>query len=481
MGCTEIVFHLTSQFVVRTFGRLTVDQILWNIQNSVAGLDPNLVDRAIGTAVKAALGCALWVALIFFLVPVVTFFRALPRRIVNFCRALTLTKVAAVLPALLCLAAVYMVVHDIRKADDRIGLVSYLKNSFVASREDFFAAHYRVPALSEITFSTKKNLVIVLSESMEKTFGDPATGTESVIPNLSALAGQYQSAGRELMARGTEWTIAALTGWHFGIPLKLPSFVEGNSYHSKRGFLPGALSVFDILKANGYDLVMVRPADANFSGMRTLFTTHGGFEIKDRVYWESRGDLTEENRGTGWGFNDAYILRRAREEFDARVKAGKPFVLFVETLDTHAPDGWCRPDERRRNDIRDPIAHTDRLTAAFVRDILAKDTPNTVVSVLGDHYFMGNPDFIRKVPERRIFNLFAGDTPTIPLEKKRMITTAFDIAPTLLQAAGARWRNDQFGLGVSLFSRSHSLPGQIGFEAMNRGIEKQSARYKEFY
>lgn len=257
--------------------------------------------------------------------------------------------------------------------------------------------------------------------------------------------------------------------------------MDGNEYNTKRGFLPNALSVFDILEANGYELVLIRPADADFSGMKSLFTQHGNWEIKDKIYWDNLGMDHPRNLGTGWGYNDKFILEKAREEFHRLTKENKPFILLIETIDTHAPDGFCPENERTYNDLRDVIVRSERLISEFVDDILSHQHERTAIAVLGDHYFMGEPQFLKNSSERQLFNMFLGDVPPIPESKKDSIVTAFDVAPTILHLAGAKWENDQFGLGVSFFSNEPSLAQQMGIDAFNQNLEKKSRFYERFY
>lgn len=456
---------------------MTVEQILWNLTNAITGVDPVLVSRGVRYGASAAGLCVLWVCLVFFLVPLWRFVKSLPQRILAFVRSLSAEKIARVLPILLVAAAIWMLIHDVRKAESRIGLRSFLQGEISTPAKDFIAQNYWVPNVEDIQFGQKKNLVVVMNESLESSFALPEVDS---LPKLSQFAAEHESVPRHMMATGTNWTIGALTGWHFGLPLKLPSFVNGNEYHSRRGFLPGALSIFDVLRKNGYETVLVMGSDANFSGMRALFSTHGGFEIKDRAYWTAKGDFTAENKGTGWGFNDRYVLRRAKEEFERLRKAGKPFVLFVQTIDTHGPEGFCPANERRLGDMRDVVRWTDRLTAEFAQGVLESGVTHTALAVMGDHW-LGYPVLVKSGAERHVYNAFAGDVPPIPREKKRELITTVDIAPTLLQAAGARWGSDRFGLGVSLFSPEPSLAQKMGPDAFNRALGAKSKFYGGFY
>ena len=266
------------------------------------------------------------------------------------------------------------------------------------------------------------------------------------------------------------------------MPLKLPSFVDGNNYHSKRGFLPGAQSIFEIFKKNGYTMVMVLGSDSNFSGQRTLFTTHGEFRVLDRQYWQMQGWSLEEHAGTGWGFNDEFVLDRAFDEYKKLKKENKPFVLFVETVDTHAPEGFAPKNKRKYNDIRDPYVYEDELLANFSDQIKTFEPSNTALAIIGDHYFMGTPSFLPDYSKRRIFNLFWSSNIKngLRLREDKNIS-ALDIAPTLLELAGGRWENHQYGLGVSVFSSEPNLLEKHGLNKLNQMLSKRSKRYDEFY
>lgn len=56
-----------------------------------------------------------------------------------------------------------------------------------------------------------------------------------------------------------------------------------------------------------------------------------------------------------------------------------------------------------------------------------------------------------------------------------------DIAPTLLELAGGRWENHQYGLGVSVFSSDPNLLEKHGLNHLNQMLSKRSKRYDEFY
>ena len=236
-----------------------------------------------------------------------------------------------------------------------------------------------------------------------------------------------------------------------------------------------------MLRENGYDLILVMGSDSSFSGARRLFSGHGQFEIRDLGYWTGKGWSLAQHQGTGWGFNDRFVLERAAETYREKKMAGRPFALFVETIDTHAPNGWCPPGRARYQDVRDAFAWSDENLASFVKRIAPEASGRTVLGMAGDHFFMGEPAYLKPRKDRRIFCAFWGAAPAVPPEKRRQRFTALDMAPTILQAAGARWGDDQFGLGISLFSREQTLAQRLGLEKLNDGLARESPFYQGFY
>lgn len=69
---------------------------------------------------------------------------------------------------------------------------------------------------------------------------------------------------------------------------------------------------------------------------------------------------------------------------------------------------------------------------------------------------MGTPPMFANI-ERHIRNIFIGNVPKIPEEKRKQYISSVDMAPTILQASGAYWGSSKFGLGSSIFSKDKSI------------------------
>lgn len=236
---------------------------------------------------------------------------------------------------LLFSVASFSLVSGLRLLDKNYHVMAYYENQKIGEKYDYYDQYYSVPSISEVSFRDKKNLVLVMGESLESNFNS----TVPLSSQLDKLAANGKSVKDMINSTGSTWTIGALTGWHFGLPLKLP--VGGNEYYSKKGFLPNALSVFDILKANRYKMVLMLGSNKAFSGKDSLFETHGNFEIYDIFYWMKHGWDLKKYQGSDWGYSDEFVFERAREKYLELQKEGNPFVLIVETVDTHMTDGWC--------------------------------------------------------------------------------------------------------------------------------------------
>lgn len=483
IGVVSIIMTVLASWISQTFGdSVYFEQIVWHVLESpIAGIDKYYIPHAFYCLLHITLLSICWIILLY------------PRKIIHCLRRVSFFR--KVFPqqapvghtyvmAFFCISSVYF-----------FGICGFWNQKFHISQyvaaeaskmlhkdrdkniKDALQAEYSVPARKDISFEKKRSMVIVLAESMETSFNDPRLA-EPLMPNMGSLQAASQYTDNVIQVYGTNWTMAAVTGWFFGLPLRLPNGIAGNRYISKKGFLPGAESIFDILKDNGYELVLMLGSDSRYSGQDILFPGHGGFTILDKEYFIRRGWSVEEYQGTGWGFSDAFIFERALEELRKLQAAGNPFVLFIETIDTHAPEGFCPPERRTYGDIRDAIRELDRNLAEFSREVWDDDL---IYIVLGDHFFMGSPDFLSGLEKRRLFTLFHGDVPGIPAKKKEGLVSALDMAPTLLQAAGARWGDDQFGLGISLFSERPTLLEHYGAAKFNGILSAWSPFYATLY
>ena len=367
-----------------------------------------------------------------------------------------------------------------------VHIFPFVKAEFKES--DFIQSHYVKPEENILHFPEKKrNLIYIFLESMESTFTDASAGemiTGCYIPELAALAekninfSHNEGIGGALSYSGTTWTAAAMVTQTAGVPVKVS--LQADTYGAGDVFLPGVVSIGQILEEQGYNQVLLLGSNAEFHGREVYFTEHGNYEILDTDALKEAKRLPEDYEAW-WGFEDEKLFAYAKEELTRLAEAEEPFNLTMLTADTHFPDGCpCRLCEERY-DI--PYANVLACSSRQVADFIAwiQEQPfyeNTTIVISGDHLTMDggfmediDPDYIRTVYNCVIH------APEKPVREKNRMFGTMDLFPTTLAALGVKIDGEQLGLGTNLFSDRETLTEQYGYTFLAEELQKQSAFY----
>ena len=367
-----------------------------------------------------------------------------------------------------------------------VHIFPFVKAEFKES--DFIQSHYVKPEENILHFPEKKrNLIYIFLESMESTFTDASAGemiTGCYIPELAALAekntnfSHNEGIGGALSYPGTTWTAAAMVTQTAGVPVKVS--LQADTYGAGDVFLPGVVSIGQILEEQGYNQVLLLGSNAEFHGREVYFTEHGNYEILDTDALKEAKRLPEDYEAW-WGFEDEKLFAYAKEELTRLAEAEEPFNLTMLTADTHFPDGCpCRLCEERY-DI--PYANVLACSSRQVADFIAwiQEQPfyeNTTIVISGDHLTMDggfmediDPDYIRTVYNCVIH------APEKPVREKNRMFGTMDLFPTTLAALGVKIDGEQLGLGTNLFSDRETLTEQYGYTFLAEELQKQSAFY----
>ncbi len=486
IGIVAITLSIGYLWLVDKFPHTNIEQVIWHLNNMELGqVDPYYARSAVRRLPSVVLLSLIWLLAVNGSHYIISFLKAKKELWTLLKHNLRpqpgwLPRLALALAIGLAGLSVFLLVKEL-KIDEYLRYnLSYKSLPSSEPSQDFIAEHYSIPSPQSVKFAEKNSLVLVLAESLEESFARSAAG-KNYLPELERLRSSAFSSGQLLSVTNCIPTIAAMTSWAFGLPLKTPLNIHMNRYNSKHGFLPKALSIFDILAQNGYEMVAVWGSDSIFSGQNRLLE-HGQFEVLDKNYFQEAGFKLAENQGSGWGFNDKFVLQRAAEQYERLKAAGQPFVLFVVTIDTHEPLGYCPPEKRSYYDYRDAVMEADRNIAAFAQLVMGDNSEDVILAVIGDHHFWGQREFRDDsfALDYKLFNLFAGALPSFPSQPDKQ-ASALDVAPTLLQAAGAVWDSDQFGLGISLFSEGPTLLEKYGVEELGKILSSRSLLYESFY
>lgn len=373
------------------------------------------------------------------------------------------------------------------------GVFPWLKNQLQSSSvyEEYFVDSAEVKIIPP---EQKKNLIIIVSESLEATYGgleNGGTSTEELVPNLTKLAKDNTHFSRNsnligaLQVSGTEWTMAGLVAYTSGIPLAIP--FERNTVNFREQFLPGVTTLGEILEENGYVNEMIMGSKKKFGGMDTYFEKHGNYNMVDLDFALLNAYIDEAN--DFWGYDDKSLFRIARERIAKAAETEQPFHFILNTIDLHSPDGFrCDLCQTKYTDsvggelgqYMDVICCQDRQIADFIDWCKMQDFyEDTVIVVVGDHTSMAalvEEEMILSGYERTVYNVII-NSDLEPSNTSNRYFTTMDMFPTILASLGFQIEGDRLGIGTNLYSGKETVTEQMGMEKYRKEIAKNSRKY----
>lgn len=362
-------------------------------------------------------------------------------------------------------------------------------HQYKSETSNFYEENYVIPQQTKITFpANKHNLILIFAESIEATYAqtpehdyfgaDLIAGLHNLAQNNinfsdnGHLGGSYQ-------IDGTQWTQAGLFAQTCGAPIQLP-INDPNWFHPKEGFFPKAWCLYDILKAEGYDLSFLIGSNGEFAGMDKFVETHGRQKLLDTNFYAERDGIKLSFEKTT-KLPDSQVFAYAKEELETLSKQNKPFAFTLMTLDTHYgtakfADGICERKYGPHNNIENVVSCSDRQITTFIEWLQQQDFyKNTVVVVVGDHLTM-NPFFTKEM-NRKPLNIFI-NSPIAADKTHNRIFTPFDVYPTIVESLGAKIDGHRLGLGTSMFSDLPTLTeGAMSVDDMDISVRKKSKLY----
>lgn len=356
---------------------------------------------------------------------------------------------------------------------------------------DFIEENYVAPEQSLLQFpKQKRNLIYIFLESMENTYAQDPDGdgvNNDYIAELAQLADTYvnfsesQDLGGALNYDGTTWTASAIVSQTSGVPVKVP-LLSGNFGGEDVPYMPGIVSLGDLLQEQGYKQVFLMGSDAGFGGRRHYITEHGGYEIGDTKAMITAGKLPEDY-AQWWGYEDAKLFAFAKETLTELAAQDQPFNLTMLTADTHFPDGYVCENcgEEYDDQYANVLSCSSKMVYDLVTWIQQQDFyENTTIVISGDHLTM-DPEFLESLDEdytRTIYNCIINSA-VKPVQEKDRQFGVFDMFPTTLAAMGVKIQGERLALGTNLFSKEKTLTEIHGRENLNKELQKNSKFYNE--
>lgn len=397
------------------------------------------------------------------------------------------------------LGAVFISVFSLVFVELSLHPVSYIFAQNMESR--FFVEHYVNPKEAKIVAPKhKKNLIWIWMESLESSFMDVANGgnnQENVIESLTELAKEYTNFswndkyGGFFPVNTATHTIGGQVAQMGGVPFfsKIGSSSSGSIRPGKeienrpiRPFMAGMYNLGDVLLSNGYKNVFVSGADSRFGDQNQLFLQHGNFEIMD-YEWMRKNKHIPEDYFVFWGAEDDKVFSAAKPKLLELAKGDQPFQLHIETMDTHAEDGYVTANTPNKfsDQYSNVLSGSAKQVNEFVRWCQRQEFyKDTVIVIVGDHLTMDHDYPSRLVnPEKRsVFNVIINSDRVARNDKNR-VATSFDIFPTVLYSLGFEWNGDRLGLGVNLYSGEKTLAEMMGLDKLNEAIYRKSTFYRK--
>ncbi|WP_457647793.1 LTA synthase family protein [Profundibacter sp.] len=317
----------------------------------------------------------------------------------------------------------------------------------------------------------KKNLVLIYLEGFEQNYLKAPETRSYTGPLQEALKNsiRFTNVGQ---VRGTHFSVAGLTATQCGVPL-MPSVafdVRKGHANMDQGVYPQIVCLADILAGEGYDTSYFVGTGYDDFSLGKLLETHSFSEL----FGPENATFEERDQMSIWGLQDRFVFQKARDKLTAMAQTDRPFLIAIETISTHGPDGLpdngCHVETDLQSGMPASLYCISEYTKNYLELIselgLADDT---IVAVMSDHLAWKTvltPALKRIAPRRNLFALFNAGEPA----KIDKLGVAFDIFPTILEALGYGLKNDRANMGVSLFSDKPSMASQYGLEQLNDGL-----------
>ena len=358
----------------------------------------------------------------------------------------------------------------------RLDVTSYILGSF--KKNTFIEDNYIAVGETALFPENKRNVIILVLESMEKTFSNTNMFEPPLTPYLHKLT-QNNPSCTLWVEKNMTWTTAGLTALFMGVPLYVPI---NNSYNpDDASFLPGAESILKIFDDNGYSTTYIAGSDVRFASINNIFTTHvRSPKIYEKLFFMGEGISLDWR----WGIKDFDLYRRAKEIISDTAVQDEPFLIVLQTIDTHNTAKAFGHHPEPYGDSRDAFVAADFMVEDFIYWLSKQPFyKNTTVLIVGDHLYMdsnlGSVDLGERFEQHRsIYNVLLNavniENSAIAQREALMV----DMGPSLLEAIGVTLPNQGLALGRSVFN--HATPTLVEHYGRKQLTENLSG-FSEFY
>lgn len=281
----------------------------------------------------------------------------------------------------------------------------------------------------------KKNVVLVLMESLSAKYLGSYGNTQSLTPNLDKLTEQslffdhaYSTGTRTV--RGIE-----------AVALSIPP-TPGQSI-VRRPAGTGLFNIGSVFKQYGYENKFIYGGNALFDNMGTFFSGNG-FQVVDNSHF-AKNEVQFDN---AWGVCDEDLFSKVIKEADLSYADNKAFFSFVLTTSNHRP--YTYPENKidiPSGSGRDgAIKYSDFAIGEFLKEAQKKPWfKDTVFIFASDHNAsVAGGDKIN-IEDYRVPIIFYSPSFIKPRKLSHLVSQ-IDVAPTLFGILNFSYQSRFFGV-----------------------------------
>ncbi len=335
-------------------------------------------------------------------------------------------------------------------------IVCYVQNKNVYS--SLYEDDFVIINAENITHpKKKKNLLVIYVESLEEQYSNPKFSGEVLTPYLQEQKKNALHFDGYFQLPATKYTLAGMMTSQCGIR----DHIDFEKIAAIPNMYPQIACIPDILAKNGYQNYFYNSADLEFANTVFYAQQHSFSTMKGYKAWKKENPDNPDIQGNSWGVRDSFLYQQIKKTILDMEQKNKPYSIFAMTVDTHGElefiDPICKQPEISKKNL---IKCTDLVLGDFIE--WCKNQPfykDMTIVIMGDHTAHGtkNEVYLKQPKERQIENIILNSVRT---DKKRHQWTAFDMAPTIMEAIG--YDMPAMGLGRSLFAEKQTLIEKYG-------------------
>jgi uncharacterized sulfatase len=290
--------------------------------------------------------------------------------------------------------------------------------------------------------ASKPDIIFIVVEGLGRAFSNEDAYLSSFTPFIDSLSNHSLYWSNFLSTGGR--TFAMLPSIYGSLPFGKNGFLELGKE------MPSHYSLFNILKANGYETNFFYGGDASFDNMNLMVKMDGGKVFDEKTFSSSYVQMPKNSNGFTWGYGDDQVFKKVNEE---TTKATGPVFNAIMTLSTHNPflinnqqkylqqfeqrmqqlnlSEAEKEEHRRYKDQYATILFMDNSIRDFINNYSNNSNfENTIFIITGDHRMPEIP-MSTKI-DRYHVPLIIYSPMLKRAQKFKAVNTHFDLAPSLL-------------------------------------------------